>query len=153
MGANLHDHPLAGITYSGSKSRPPVPGPHTEVIAMVRSRPDLPAPDVHLVFLDIAYLSPMVPRPANGYTIGFAFMLPHSRGTVRLAGSDPATAPLIDPNFRGHRPPSCRLYSLQAGDQTLGRDGPVGVGDDFGDLGPVLGDVEVDAEPAAVADV
>src|SRR5262249_12020789 len=39
--------------------------------------------------------------PANGYTILFAALRPHSRGSVRLAGPDPTTAPLIDPNLFG----------------------------------------------------
>jgi choline dehydrogenase len=44
---------------------------------------------------------PFLPGPANGYTILFTTPHPHSRGSVRLAGPDPATAPLIDPNFLG----------------------------------------------------
>ena len=35
----------------------------------------------------------------GGITLNSAYMRPRSRGTVRLANSDPATAPLIDPNF------------------------------------------------------
>lgn len=34
-----------------------------------------------------------------GVTLNTAFMRPRSRGTVRLAGSDPRSAPLIDPNY------------------------------------------------------
>ena len=34
-----------------------------------------------------------------GVTLNTAFMRPRSRGTVRLAGSDPRAAPLIDPNY------------------------------------------------------
>jgi choline dehydrogenase-like flavoprotein len=34
-----------------------------------------------------------------GVTLNSAYLRPHSRGTVRLAGSDPAAAPLIDPNY------------------------------------------------------
>jgi choline dehydrogenase len=42
-----------------------------------------------------------MPGPAAGYTIAFTTLHPHSRGSVRLADSDPATAPLIDPNYFG----------------------------------------------------
>ncbi|MCB1379057.1 MAG: GMC family oxidoreductase N-terminal domain-containing protein [Alphaproteobacteria bacterium] len=35
----------------------------------------------------------------SGVTLNSAFMRPRSRGTVRLAGPDPAVAPLIDPNY------------------------------------------------------
>ena len=41
------------------------------------------------------------PGPANGYTIAFTALHPHSRGSVRLASADPAAAPLIDPNYFG----------------------------------------------------
>jgi len=34
-----------------------------------------------------------------GVTLNSAFLRPRSRGTVRLAGADPAAAPLIDPNY------------------------------------------------------
>jgi choline dehydrogenase-like flavoprotein len=34
-----------------------------------------------------------------GVTLNTAYLRPKSRGTVRLAGSDPAAAPLIDPNY------------------------------------------------------
>ena len=34
-----------------------------------------------------------------GVTLNSAFLRPRSRGTVRLASSDPAAAPLIDPNY------------------------------------------------------
>ena len=34
-----------------------------------------------------------------GVTLNSAYLRPRSRGTVRLAGADPALAPLIDPNY------------------------------------------------------
>jgi choline dehydrogenase-like flavoprotein len=34
-----------------------------------------------------------------GVTLNAAFMRPRSRGTVRLKDADPASAPLIDPNY------------------------------------------------------
>ena len=37
--------------------------------------------------------------PNGGVTLNSAFLRPRSRGTVRLASSDPAAAPLIDPNY------------------------------------------------------
>ncbi|TDC37179.1 choline dehydrogenase [Micromonospora sp. 15K316] len=101
VGANLQDHPLAGITYAATKPVPPTVNQHSDLVAMVRSRPDLPAPDLQLLFLDIAYHPPGLAGPTNGYTIAFSLMLPHSRGSVRLASGEPTAAPLIDPNFLG----------------------------------------------------
>lgn len=41
-----------------------------------------------------------IARLANpGVTLNSAFLRPRSRGSVRLASADPATAPLIDPNY------------------------------------------------------
>jgi choline dehydrogenase len=37
--------------------------------------------------------------PHGGVTMNSAYLRPRSRGTVRLAGSDPTAAPLIDPNY------------------------------------------------------
>ncbi len=37
--------------------------------------------------------------PNGGVTLNSAFLRPRSRGTVRLASSDPMAAPLIDPNY------------------------------------------------------
>ena len=101
VGANLQDHPLGGVTYSATRTIPAGPNNHSDLIAMLRSRPTLSAPDVQLLFLDIAYHPPTLSGPVHGYTIGFSLMRPHSRGSVRLASGDPATAPFIDPNLLG----------------------------------------------------
>ncbi|TDD45859.1 choline dehydrogenase [Nonomuraea terrae] len=101
VGGNLQDHPLAGITYSATKPVPPTANQHSDLIAMVRTRPELTSPDLQLIFLDIMYHPPTLIDPEHGYTIGFSLMQPHSRGSVRLTGADPAAAPLIDPNFLG----------------------------------------------------
>ena len=37
--------------------------------------------------------------PQGGVTLNSCYLRPRSRGTVRLASSDPAAAPLIDPNY------------------------------------------------------
>jgi choline dehydrogenase-like flavoprotein len=37
-----------------------------------------------------------------GVTLNSAYLRPKSRGTVRLAGADPAAAPLLDPNYWSH---------------------------------------------------
>lgn len=101
VGANLQDHPLAGITYSAREPIPPGANQHSDLIGMLRSSPELPGPDIQLFFLDIPWHPPTMPGPEAGYTIGFSAMAPASRGSVRLASADPETAPVIDPNFLG----------------------------------------------------
>jgi choline dehydrogenase len=101
VGANLHDHPLAGVIYSAAQPLPPAQNNHGEVVAAVRTTPDLAAPDIQVLLIDLPYHPPWMPGPAVGYTIAFAVLHPHGRGSVRLAGADPASAPLIDPNYFG----------------------------------------------------
>jgi choline dehydrogenase len=99
VGANLHDHPLAGVMYTPARPVAPARNNHSDLVAAVRTTPDLAAPDIQLLFVDVPYHPPSMAGPANGYTIAFVVLHPHSRGSVRLAGPDPATAPLIDPDF------------------------------------------------------
>jgi choline dehydrogenase len=101
VGANLHDHPLAGVIYTAAQPLPPTQNNHGEVVAAVRTTPDLAAPDVQVLLIDLPYHPPWMPGPAVGYTIAFAVMHTHSRGSVRLASADPASPPLIDPNYFG----------------------------------------------------
>jgi choline dehydrogenase len=99
VGQNFQDHPVANVVY---QSRRPVPAPennHGEVIGLVRSRPDLPGPDLQLIFVDFPRPVNGYPGPEQGYTIGVSVILPHSRGSVRLADATPGNAPLLDPNF------------------------------------------------------
>ncbi|MET9518295.1 GMC family oxidoreductase N-terminal domain-containing protein [Streptomyces sp. NPDC002994] len=102
VGANLHDHPLAGITYEARRPVEPGANQHGEVSALQRTGrdgQDMDEPDLQFVFIDVPFHPPDLQGPANGYTIGFAVMTPVSRGTLRLAGPDPAQAPRIDPGY------------------------------------------------------
>lgn len=99
VGANLHDHPLAGITYEARRPVEPGANQHGEVSALHRTEPDVDEPDLQFVFVDVPFHPPDLVGPANGYTIAFAVMTPLSRGSLRLAGPDPAQAPRIDPHY------------------------------------------------------
>jgi choline dehydrogenase len=48
VGANLHDHPLAGVIYTAAQPLPPVQSNHGEVVAALRTTPDLAAPDIQV---------------------------------------------------------------------------------------------------------
>lgn len=99
VGANLHDHPLAGITYEARQPVEPGANNHAEVSALQRTGPDVDEPDLQFVFIDVPFHPTTLQGPANGYTIAFAVMTPLSRGTLRLASADPAQAPRINPNY------------------------------------------------------
>jgi choline dehydrogenase len=99
VGANLHDHPLAGITYEARQPVEPGANNHAEVSALQRTGPDVDEPDLQFVFIDVPFHPATLQGPANGYTIAFSVMTPLSRGTLRLASADPAQAPRINPNY------------------------------------------------------
>ncbi len=40
-----------------------------------------------------------MPLPAEGITVGAILLRPRSRGTIRLASSDPTDAAVIDPGY------------------------------------------------------
>jgi choline dehydrogenase-like flavoprotein len=99
VGANLHDHPLAGVIYTAAQLLPPSQNNHGEVVAALRTTPDLTAPDIQVLLIDLPYHPPWMPGPADGYTIAFTVLHPYGRGSIRLADADRASAPLIDPNY------------------------------------------------------
>jgi choline dehydrogenase len=99
VGANLSDHPLAVVTYSASRSM--ALGEHNivDVVAACRVDPASTVPDAHMLFLAVPFVPPSRAAPENGYAIAYGMLRPHSRGSVRLATSDPTAPPLIDPAF------------------------------------------------------
>lgn len=68
--------------------------------AFVRSAPDIPAPDLQLVFV-VAIVDDHARKMHMGHGISchVDVLRPFSRGTVSLASSDPRMAPVIDPQF------------------------------------------------------
>jgi choline dehydrogenase len=119
VGANLQDHLAAGALY---ESRKPVTlysaesplqilrylllrkGMLTsnvaEAAAFVRSRHDLPAPDLELLFTPVLFEGEgLEPPSAHGFTIGVVLLQPKSSGSVRLRSADPFDAPAIEPRY------------------------------------------------------
>ncbi len=71
-----------------------------EAGGFIRSSPDEPAPDLQLHFV----IGKLVDHGrkavfGHGYSCHVCVLRPKSRGSVALAGKDPATAPAIDPAF------------------------------------------------------
>ncbi len=68
--------------------------------AFLKTDPSLDRPDIQLHFL-VAMVDDHVRKMhwGHGYSCHVCVLRPHSRGTVRLASSDPSAAPLIDPAF------------------------------------------------------
>jgi choline dehydrogenase-like flavoprotein len=74
-----------------------------EAAAFVRSRPELPAPDLELLFAPVLFEDGgLTPPRGHGFTIGSVLLQPQSSGVVRLRSSDPFDAPLIEPHYLSH---------------------------------------------------
>ena len=99
VGSNLQDHVLTGVVYRAGETVPPAQNNHGEVIGLIRSSGHSGPPDLQLIFVDSASVIG-VDEP-DTYLIGVSALQPFSRGTVRLAGSDPDLAPVVDPNYLG----------------------------------------------------
>jgi choline dehydrogenase len=100
VGANLSDHPLGVVIYSAAQPMVAGLNNHVDVLAALRADPASAFPDSHILFCDIPMFPPGTEgRAESGYTIDFSMLRPHSRGSVRLATTEPTAAPLIDPAF------------------------------------------------------
>lgn len=72
----------------------------------VRTRPDLPHPNIQLYFSPVSYTRApvgkrpmMAPDPFPGVLIGYDMCRPHSRGSITLRSADPFAPPVIQPNY------------------------------------------------------
>lgn len=71
-----------------------------EACAFVKSRPELGAPDLELIFAPAPFVSHgLVPQHEHGMTIGVVLQQPKSRGSVQLRSSDPLVPPRIIPEY------------------------------------------------------
>ena len=71
-----------------------------EGAAFLRSEPGAATPDIQMHFMPLIWIDYGRTRvDGHGMTLEAAFLRPESRGTVRLASTDPAAAPLIDPAY------------------------------------------------------
>jgi choline dehydrogenase-like flavoprotein len=95
----LHRQFWAGIQYYAFGCGP-VTSNLAEAGGFWYADPNARSPDVQFHFLPGSGLEAGVTQLGeHGCTLNSAFLRPHSRGTVRLAGADPLAHPLIDPNY------------------------------------------------------
>ena len=74
-----------------------------EATGFVRTLPELARPDVQVVFQAARRNRNAFPFPlGHGFAISIVGLYPQSRGSVRLASSDPTAAPLVDPQLLSH---------------------------------------------------
>jgi choline dehydrogenase len=99
VGQNLQDHPAASVVYRSARPIPPAGNNHGEVLGLLRSDPQLDAPDLQILFIDVPLTVPSLPGPDQGYALLVSLMAPHSRGSVQLQSAEPQTGPRLDPNY------------------------------------------------------
>ncbi|MDX3854948.1 GMC family oxidoreductase [Streptomyces sp. AK02-01A] len=107
VGANLHDHPLTGVSYEAAQPVPPGRNNHAEASGIIRDPEHTeylgpggrPRPTLQFIMFSNARHLPPYFGPENGYTIAFSVMNPKSRGAVRLTGPAPDSAPLVEPRY------------------------------------------------------
>lgn len=128
VGANLQDHltvvPLCktntakgtfGVSVKGAasiikgcaqwfnKRRGVLTSNFAESHAFINVWDNSPAPDIQLEFvIGLVDDHSRKLHRGHGYSIHSSIMRPKSRGTIRLANSNPRSAPLIDPNYLSH---------------------------------------------------
>jgi choline dehydrogenase len=119
VGQNLHDHIAVGAFYyatqpvSLASATAPLQllqyllfkkGMLTSNVgeggAFVKSKPDLPAPDIQYHFGPIHYLNHgLTKMDGHGFATGPTLLSPDSRGALTLRSNDPLAAPAIQPCY------------------------------------------------------
>jgi choline dehydrogenase-like flavoprotein len=126
VGDNLHDHLFVPMTYCMTSARNRGTTPYFvggvlkeairhdswmgrtvfEVVGFVRTQHAANVPDLQIHVLPWSYPFPNQDSPArhkvdkrSALTIMPTLIYPKSRGTLRLAGADPQTPPVIDPGY------------------------------------------------------
>lgn len=93
---------LAGLVYECRGSLSPLRNNGAESTLWWKLDSRLPGPDIQPVFIEFSLVSPeLAARLPHDqcYTISPSVVRPSSRGSVRLASSDPTASPIIDVNF------------------------------------------------------
>jgi len=124
VGQNLHDHPAAAVAMRTENTesygfswrtlprslwiaaqylfarKGPLASNVFEANGFMRSRPDVDRPDLQIIFMPAHRNANghWLPR-GHGYGIIFVALRPFSRGSVKIASSDPFAKPAIDFNF------------------------------------------------------
>jgi choline dehydrogenase len=99
VGENFHNHVLTGLI---AETIEPVRHGRqnlSESALFTTSQPGMIAPDLQLAFVHVPFDITIGQDYPNAVSILPGVVRPQSRGTVRLASSDPFADPLIDPNY------------------------------------------------------
>jgi choline dehydrogenase len=101
VGRNFQDHPIIGAGLWEPHEPVQARNNAAEANLFVKSRPDLPTPDLHIWNIETPYLSEVTMAHAvpGAWSISPGLARPQSRGEVRLASADPRDALEIHANM------------------------------------------------------
>ncbi|MDF3307377.1 GMC family oxidoreductase N-terminal domain-containing protein [Rhodococcus sp. T2V] len=100
VGLNLQDHILlAGVRMRADRPLPAPSGNYAESTLFAKTDPSQSRPELQIVQIQVDYHTPWQRPAENSFTFGIGHMRPRSRGSVRLASSDPEAPLLIDPRY------------------------------------------------------
>lgn len=127
VGRNLQEHPTVMVEYRARepvtflnqirldravrhalqwavRGRGPFATQLNSGVALVRTRPGLPAPDIQIAFQPIAldalpWVPGLGPAPVHRFWAGVMLLRPRSRGTVTLRSADPLAPPRVSLNL------------------------------------------------------
>lgn len=102
VGENLHDHLLVPVVFEAT-AKQMEERRENQPVAQVHSwttfREGCEAPDTQPIYFSVPMVPPGTDVPANSFTLQAGMVRPNSRGTFRLASSDPKEKALMDPNI------------------------------------------------------
>lgn len=102
VGENLHDHLLVPFVYEATAKEIEARidnQPVAQVHSWTTFREGVEAPDTQPIYFSVPMVPPGTDVPANCFTLQAGMVRPNSRGTFRLASSDPREKALMDPNI------------------------------------------------------
>jgi choline dehydrogenase-like flavoprotein len=101
VGRHLEDHlVLAGVAYAARREVPRSHYNHADALLYVPRRDPNESPDLLVMCLSLPFVLPSVgPLAPPAFVLVPCLMRPRSRGSVKLASSDPLAPALIDPNY------------------------------------------------------
>src|SRR5690606_34567080 len=101
VGRHLEDHPLlAGVAYQARRDVPVSHYNHADALLYVPRATANASPDTLVMCRSVPFVRPTVgPLSAPAYVLVPCLLRPQSRGSVRLASSDPRIPARIDPRY------------------------------------------------------
>jgi choline dehydrogenase len=101
VGANLQDHMILPVASLAAR-RQPEPAAliaETGFFTHTRAQDSAEPPGLQMKFGGLKFVPPDLDREGDGFTFAPVIVRPHSRGSVTLAGPDPAVLPVVDPGY------------------------------------------------------